>query len=465
MSSASFPQGMNSYNNNAPFAPFSAPYRSWKGIGKYSYPVAITSGNIRPLTNRDPTNNAFQKFGLPRPLKWQYRKGTTTQSRVTIMNPDLPNQYIEVSRESKSSKSSSLIGQTIDQPGRYMVKHNPIDEVDGKEQLNLNCENCQGIGLVASFSPEPYLTNNPEPCVTNPVLCCNQENKALNRVIYASTNLKKNYYNTHQQYRENRCQTYQQKAFNFYSGPALPAYYAELIKTNPELAAKMKASKPGDPLSYLNMYVANCYPNTDPSVTSQLGLVNQLFQIMNNGNVFMPSDISNFYADSIMTLADFNKFIQTIDGNLTLANTIFYNFINNPNYVGVLTGPNNPRGCKLVVYKPSNPQFAAEGGVSSSTRTLKLTVDTIGSNIASIRRLKGAGAVINNGGQPYVPFVYKSKVAPCNKGVYIKNGNPKTCFRSSADDHVYKALSKLGNIGGSINGTQVSNVGMSGANY
>jgi hypothetical protein len=29
---------------------------------------------------------------------------------------------------------------------------------------------------------------------------------------------------------------------------------------------------------------------------------------------------------------------------------------------------------------------------------------------------------------------------------------------------MYKAFSKLGNIGGSINGTQVSQVGMSGAN-
>jgi hypothetical protein len=396
MSSAYYPQGMHSYNNSAPFAPFGAPYASWKGTGPYSYPAAITSGNIRPLTNRDQTNNAPQKFGLPRPLKWQYRKGTTTEPLITIINPDQPNEYIQVNRESRSSVSSSLIGQTIDQPGRFSVKHNPKNEINEKEQLNKDCATCHGIGLVTSFSPEPFLTNNPEPVSCSPKFCCNEEKKALQRVIYASTNLKKNYYNTHAEYMANRCQTYEQKAFNFYSGPVVPHVYAQIAATNPALAEKIRLAKPGSPLSYLNMYVANCYPETNP-------------------------------------------------------------------LAGTLNGPNNPKGCKLVVYKPSNPQFAVEGGVSSSTRTLKLTVDTISTNLSSIRKLKGAGAVNNYGGQPFVPFVYKAKVPPCNPSVYIKNGNPKTCVRNRALDHMYKAISKLGNIGNVINGTQVSQVGMSGA--
>jgi len=463
MSTAVFGQGMESYNNTT-FAPFTAPYNSWKGSGPYSYPVSITSGNVRPLTNNDPTNNAPQKFGLPRPLKWQYRKGTTSQPLVTIVNPNQPNQYIQVNRESRSSKNSSLIGQTIDQPGRFSVKHNPKDETDERTQLNKDCETCHGIGLVTSFSPEPFLTNNPEPVSCSPQLCCNEENKALNRVVYASTNLKKNYFNTHAQYMANRCQTYEQKAFNFNSGPELPHYYAEIIAKNPKLAAKIRNSKPGDPFSYLNMYVANCYPNTDPSVTSQAGFVLQLFQIINSANAFTAQDIANYSSKKFNSLAEFNTFLQTIQGNKTLATNIFNGFINNPNYVGTLTGPNNPRGCKAVVYKPSNPQFAVQGGVSSSTRILKLTVDTISTNLASLRKLKGAGAVNNYGGQPFVPFVYKAKVPGCSKGVYTKNGNPKTCFGSAQDDYMYKAFSKLGNIGGSINGTQVSQVGMGGAN-
>jgi hypothetical protein len=464
MSSAFYPQGMHSYNNSSPFAPFTAPYLTGKGTGPYSYPIAITSGNIRPLTNRDPTNNAYQKFGLARPLKWQYRKGTSSQPLVTVINPNQPNQYIQVSRESRSSVGSSLIGQTIDQPGRFSVKHNPPDEINGTLQLNEDCSTCQGIGLVTSFSPSPFLTNNPEPVSCSAQLCCNEEEKALNRVIYASTNLKKNYFNTHAQYMANRCKTYQQKAFNFYAGPELPAYYNELVASNPALAAKIKASKPGDPLSYLNMYVANCYPNTDPSVTSQIGFINQIFQLIKNANAFTAEDLVTFNQTTFINLRDFNIFLQSISGDKETALYIYNGFLNNLYFVGTLTGPNNPRGCKLVVYKPSNPQFAVQGGVSSSTRTLKLTVDTINTNLSSLRKLKGSGSVNNYGGQPFVPFVYKSKVPPCNPAVYTKNGNPKTCVRNRADDYMYKAVSKLGNIGGSINGTQVSQVGMSGAN-
>jgi hypothetical protein len=453
MSTAFFGQGLESYNNSR-FAPFTAEYTSWKGTGQYSYPVAITSGNIRPLTNNDPTNNAPQKPGLPRPLKWQYRKGTTSQKYITVINPAKPNQYIEVNRESKSSKLSSLIGQTIDQPGRFSVKHNPIDEVDEQTQLDKDCKTCHGVGLVTSFAPETYLTNNPQANVCTPQLCCNEEQKALNRVIYASTNLKKNYYNTHQQYRENRCQTYDQKAFNFYSGPELPAFYARLAAKDPELAKKVRLAKPGDPLSLMNTYVANCYPNEDPSISHQITVINTLFNLMNNASVFTPADVQLFKSSRLKNVGDFNNlFLKNISGNKILAQTLLQGFANNPNYVGLFTGPSNYRGCKSVVYKPSNPQFAVQGGVSSSTRTLKLTVDTIGSSIASIRRLKG-----QNG-----PFLYKNKAPACNPAVYMKNGNPKTCFRSGADDHMYKAFSKLGNIGGSVNGTQVTNADMAGA--
>ena len=44
--------------------------------------------------------------------------------------------------------------------------------------------------------------------VRDNILCCNQEKFAQKRVIYASTNLKKNYYSTHTQYLQNRCKTF-----------------------------------------------------------------------------------------------------------------------------------------------------------------------------------------------------------------------------------------------------------------
>jgi hypothetical protein len=436
MSTAVFPQGTESYNNSK-YAPFTAEYNSWKGTGSYSYPIGIASGNIRPLTNKDYTNTAYQKPGLPRPLKWQYRIGRTTERRMTIVNPDKPNQYIVVNRESRSSKTDSLIGQLIDRPGKYIVKQNPSNEVNGPTQLNADCSTCKGIGVVTDFKPETYLTNNPEPSVCSPQLCCNQESKALKNVIYASTNLKKNYFTTLQQYRQNRCQTYDQKAFNFQRGVISETDYNNYLRNSNISLSDLKNSKPGDPLSYLNLYVANCYPNTDASITSQGGYVLEIFELLKSQNVFTNNDIANFGTQNIQNFAQLNTFLKNIKGNSALALKIYYNFINNP-YLGVpLSGPTNPKACKLVVYKPSNPQFATQGGVSSSTRTFKLTNDTISSNLASIRSLKGHGSTANLGGQPYNPFLYKNKVPQCNNatficnpGYYIRNGGSKSCTDS-----------------------------------
>ena len=106
---------------------------------------------------------------------------------------------------------------------------------------------------------------------------------------------------------------------------------------------------------------------------------------------------------------------------------VFYNFISNP-YSGVpLTGPSNPIGCKLVVYKPSNPQFAVQGGVSSSTRTLKLTVDTINTNAYKLRKLKSGNpantaTAIQYGFNPNTPYIYKDKVSQCQAQTF--SGNP-----------------------------------------
>jgi hypothetical protein len=102
----------------------------------------------------------------------------------------------------------------------------------------------------------------------------------------------------------------------------------------------------------------------------------------------------------------------------------------------ILTGPTNPKGCKLVEYKPNNPQFAQQGAVSSRTRNLKLNITTIEKNIASTNRLSGSGSgynFYNLGGQPFTPFIYKTKVEKCNPGYFTKNGNPRVCNQSTND--------------------------------
>ena len=66
----------------------------------------------------------------------------------------------------------------------------------------------------------------------------------------------------------------------------------------------------------------------------------------------------------------------------------------------------NSRGCKQVYYKPNNPQYAKQGSVSSSTRMLKLNVDTI-TKCAAKNQLQIDKAKTENG---------------CNIATYI--GNP-----------------------------------------
>jgi hypothetical protein len=453
MATAFYPQGMHSYNNSLT-APFTSAYKTWKGTGLYSNPVGITAGNVRPLTNNDLTNVSVYKQGSARPLKWQFRKQTLTQVPYIIINPKNPKQYITVqqNRATKSAsglenKTGGLIGQLMDRPGGYSVKQNTTNEINETEKANLDCKSCTGISLVTNYYPEPFLTNNPLPVCTNPKNCCNEPRKALLRVRPASTNLKKNYFTTLQQYRENRCNTYEQKAFNFETANNYLTDSA-LLKNNPNITAKMIASaKPGSPLTTLNTYVGNCYPNTGLANYSQVELVAMSFQILNNNGVFSNADVTNFYNLKITTLQEFVWFISNLkSGNSKKASYIFSNFINNPYFGMSLSGPSNPTACKLVVYKPNNPQFAVQGGVSSSARTLKLTVATIRTAVSDSR--SGSNNIILNFAKPDdIPLIYKSKFQKCTPALPI-------IFRGlSAHSRIYdRDISRIGNSFQSVYG-------------
>ena len=466
MATAFFPQGMQSYNNST-YAPFTAPYKTWKGTGMYSNPIGITSTNIRPLTNKDRTNIAVYRSGQPdrsrislyrtgkaRPLKWQFRKQTMTTVPYTIVNPLNPSQSVTVpqnrvvrSASGLENRSGGLIGQLMDRPGGYSVKQNEINEIDGTVKTNLDCINCTGISVVTDYYPEYYLSNNPLPVCTNPRNCCNEPRKALLRVRPASTNLKKNYFTTLQAYRENRCKTYEQRAFNFKTNASY-LIDSNVVKNNPNVTAKQVANaKPGSPLALLNTYIANCYPNTGVNPYSQVDLVNMSFQILNNNGVLSATDITNFRNSNVVTLQQFVWFISNLtSGKSQEAAFIFSNFITNP-YIGMsLSGPSNPNGCKLVVYKPNNPQFAVKGSVSSSTRTLKLTLDTVRTSVAKTRDISNNSNLnLNYANFPNVPFIYKSKVQKCSPTLPVifrqVSYNPKFCLRNStfnmANDDMY----------------------------
>jgi hypothetical protein len=183
MSTAMFPLGMKSYNNSLP----QGGYKPWK----INNPIGITSGNIIPLKNKDYSNDTIYKPGSSRPLKI-YRSGIS----------------FDTNRQTKSFSTKHNIGKLIDQPGRNIITSSPNNIMN-------KCITCNGVKNIVNYYPNlNYLTENPTTNTTS-TFCCNAEQKARNRVKSANTNLNKNYYTTLQQYRQGRCNTYNQKSYNF----------------------------------------------------------------------------------------------------------------------------------------------------------------------------------------------------------------------------------------------------------
>jgi hypothetical protein len=289
------------------------------------------------------------------------------------------------------------------------------------------CKTCEGVGIVASYYPNTtYLTENPEANTQNQVLCCNAQKKARRRVLPASTNIKKNYYTTNTQYMQNRCQTYEQKAFNFQTPN--PVETAAINSGNPNFtAAKFLAAKPGSPLALLNTYFANCQPNGEIYEATEIGLINKMLSIMGTQGILTSEQIAAFEALNDYTFDALFNYLQGLNNEAAI--TFFIDFINNPYYGVPFAGPNNPVGCKLVVYKPNNPQFAKQGSVSSSTRMLKLNVDTIQTNAASLNR-NNVNLVnsVNNTVTPENTTIFKNKAPTCNNPPIIRFQNKKACY-------------------------------------
>lgn len=308
MSTAFYPTNMrqqsaSGYSNKSTLE--NIPYVPWKGTGIFSNPVGVTATHIRPLTNNDPGNIFPTGFGLSRPLK-QYRKGTVIPINFDSIPKIAPTNTAEdiekiliaynVNRAVKSSLGLSLgggnggtglISQMIDMPGLFIVKDNQPDTTqvglantiaEDNKGVNIDkeCTNCNGVGIVSDWMPINNLTEKPEPNVTNPLLCCNQQRKALQRVLPTNTNVKKNYYQTTYMYLYNRCQTFQQRQFNFISGP-IDKKLEQLFMAYPFVTAKiLEYSKPGDPLSIINLYVAQCNPNFTIEKGVEIGFINNL---------------------------------------------------------------------------------------------------------------------------------------------------------------------------------------------
>jgi hypothetical protein len=478
MSTAFFPTNMrhqsaSGYSNKS--STENIPYVSWKGSGLYSNPVGVTSTHIRPLTNNDPGNIFPTGFGLPRPLK-QYRRGTVIPFHMNNINPtDVEKLLVayNVNRAVKSSKGSSLgggnggagiISQLIDTPGSFIVKENGPNDINSNnnnhgENIVAECNHCNGVGIVSSWMPIKNITEKPEPNVTNPLLCCNQQRKAIQRVLPTNTNVKKNYYQTTYMYLYNRCQTFQQRQFNFISGP-IDKKVQQLFMAYPFVTAKiLEYSKPGDPLSIINLYVAQCNPNFTIETAVEIGFIHSLSQSLLEAGFISKAEYDTLIGSSPLSV---ETFIRSLQNTLTeeqykIVIEYLYQLAANPYNGSVVSGPTNPKGCSQVFYKPNNPQFAKQGGVSSSTRILKLTVDTINTYAYQQKKLKSGNpaniaTAIQYGVDPNIPYIYKDKAPTCQPQTYI--GNPfffqgqhqnKLLCRNKSNGEEYQTYNSINN--------------------
>ena len=416
-------------------------YKTWKGSSVNSNPAGIAHGHIRPLTNLDPGNVFYSPFGKARPLK-QYRKGRVIpnvdiitlyetkegeflyKNKKYLSETELALIQYNLNRNVKSSKGTSLGGgsggsgllnEMQDKPSSYLVKQNPVNETDETSQLLKDCATCKGVGIIDTYYPnQSYLTENPEANTQNSILCCNQEKFALKRVIYANTNLPRTYYSSHAQYLQNRCKTFTQRSFNFQSYNAVNAAEIEYSRDPVATAALLKAAKPGDPLSVTNTYFANCQPNAEIAVASEINLVSVLLDVLKAKNLITQEEYTVFKNKNSYKFTGLYEYLQSLPkATKDAAVALFTAYVSNP-YIGVpLSGPSNPTGCKLVVYKPSNAQYATQGAVDASTRILKLNVTTIEKNAASYYT-NAAGKYINKSSTSdlvftNIPYLYKNK--------------------------------------------------------
>jgi hypothetical protein len=203
-------------------------------------------------------------------------------------------------------------------------------------------------------------------------------------------------------YLYNRCQTFEQREFNFISGANAGGY-------DP-------IAKPGSALASTNLYVAQCNPNSTIELGGQLVVLDALAQALLDRGIITQAELNYYKTLNISTIRSFiTDFLDTLPHAKRVAAGIALDELSTNPYLNALiySGPSNPKGCKRVYYKPNNPQFAQQGAVSSSTNILKLNVDTISTNAASISRARLA---------PNESYVYKLKAPTCQAATY--SGNP-----------------------------------------
>jgi hypothetical protein len=220
----------------------------------------------------------------------------------------------------------------------------------------------------------------------------------------------------------------------------LPVQVSEAFVQSGITTSELSQAKPGSALATTNTYVGNCYPNAEIYDATESALVTKLLVILLNKNILTQQQVTTY--ESLENAFNFDYLFNYLNSlpaptNVNAINQ-FESFINNPYWGVPFGGPSNPNGCKLTVYKPNNPQFAKQGAVSSSTRMLKLNVDTISTNAASINnynnmgsQLVSANELYSGNANNYANLLKNKANVSCQSLPIYQYQNKKACYYNS----------------------------------
>jgi hypothetical protein len=177
----------------------------WKGTWvKGNVPCIIT-----PKTNKDYTNTQPAPFGKPRPLK-QPRLGRVVADNNAYKTTN--NYYQRILERIMDYPSATIVKSNVNSEYVYEMD-NGIEDINNDE---IDCYFYSKVPYTVDYNPIKNITQTPIPLTCNPSFCCNEQKKAIRRVVGANTNIKENYYLTTQEYLQRRCLTYDQNSYDFY---------------------------------------------------------------------------------------------------------------------------------------------------------------------------------------------------------------------------------------------------------
>jgi len=355
----------------------------WKGN---DVPNGLSVGTIYPTKNKEQPISVSVGASKPFPMK-QFRQGYNLTPHKAFTH------------------SRMRVSTLQDKPGAYIQNPTVVMTEGGND--------CLGTTFVSNVTPIHSLSETPNPHVgQSKEFCCNKERNAKQLVLPTSTILKDNYYIQRVQLLQGRCQTYDQKAFNFVNNSATDS----------------------------NAFIADCnaianQPTTQTNIN--VSIMRSVAKTLANEDLLTTEEYTDckvFFAfGAISTFAEFADFLKSCDNPnaYVRAQQILKPYgidLDHPT-----TAYSNQ--CKTTIYKPSNPQYSAQGSVKSSARTNKLHTTTNALYMWEETRLLGPGyvyrGIANPGENPDIPFVLKSKTRDTNcktNGQILKPRIKKKCF-------------------------------------